>query len=143
MKASELRVGNWVNFDSGWSPEEPRQIEWHDIWHGIEKDKDAKHFVEWVALKPIPITNEWLLKFGFSKIESSVCDSFYIGHNPITHDWLFDITWLKNSIDYSYEGNPFYKNGYHELKYLHQLQNLYFALTQEELEINDINNTAG
>ena len=29
----------------------------------------------------------------------------------------------------------FYKNGYFIIKYVHQLQNLYFALTGEELTI--------
>ncbi len=88
-----------------------------------------------IIKSPIPISEEWLLKFGFKKRESGVCDSFYIGFNPVTHDWLFDLVWLKKMMDYSYEGNPFYKNGHHEVKYIHQLQNLYFALTQTELEL--------
>lgn len=129
INPNESRIGNLVYYDN----------------RVFEIDTIAEEFptlntiefgigvVAWNNIKPIPITEEWLLKFGFEKREGSVCDSFYIGLNPITHDWLFDLVWLKNMMDYSYEGNPFYKNGHHEVKYIHQLQNLYFALTQKEL----------
>jgi hypothetical protein len=98
---------------------------WVESQEGIE---------DFISFEPIPLTEEWLIKFGFDKRESSVCDAFYIGINPITKDWLFDIVWLKNMMDYSYEGFPFYRNGHHKIQYVHQLQNLYFALTGEELQ---------
>lgn len=65
-------------------------------------------------IKPIPITEEWLLKFGFEK------DNMY---------WIDDTN----------IGFTFYKNGKIEwnqpkhIKYVHELQNLYFALTGKEL----------
>ena len=48
------------------------------------------------------------------------------------------LIWLKNPLNpRNTKSYPFYINGYHEIKYVHQLQNLYFALTGEELEINE------
>ena len=124
MKANELRIGNKVWFKD--------VFEWtitaDDI---VAFESDSEQF------KPIEITEDWLVRFGFEKRESSVCDSFHIGINPITKDWLFDIVWLKDMKDYSYEEFPFYKNGFHELKHVHQLQNLYFALTGEELTVKE------
>jgi hypothetical protein len=79
---------------------------------------------------PIPLTEEWLLKFGFkTRVTIGHSVQYFIGINPITRDWLFDILWLE---DYKY---PFYRNGHFEIKHVHQLQNLYFALTNEELTI--------
>jgi len=151
IQANELRIGNFVmtnnskyrtddvgkvacivSIDSERSFEEIKGTA--SVYLIDDKWKDT--YGQWLTFyEPIPITEEWLLKFGFKKRESGVCDSFYIGFNPVTHDWLFDLVWLKKMMDYSYEGNPFYKNGHHEVKYIHQLQNLYFALTQTELEL--------
>lgn len=86
-------------------------------------------------ISPIPLTEEWLERFGFEKREGSVGDSFYIGINPVTKDWMFDIVWLKNMMDYSYEDFPFYRNGHFRIQYVHTLQNLFFSLTGQELEL--------
>jgi len=80
--------------------------------------------------KPIPLTEEWLFKFGFkTRTTENISVQYFIGENPITGDWLFDIIWLKG------DEYPFYRNGFFKIKYVHQLQNLYFALTGEELTI--------
>lgn len=75
--------------------------------------------------KPIELTEEILLKCGFEKLE----------HLYKLH--------LLNSLNliYNSEHNGWYLDIYHntskiELRYLHELQNLYFALTGKELEIN-------
>jgi hypothetical protein len=66
--------------------------------------------------KPILLTEEWLLKFGYTKEGSNFWN---LGH----------IVW-------EYADGVFIcdKNGI-TLKYVHQLQNLYFALTGRELTI--------
>jgi len=52
MKASELRIGNWVNYDGrNCTIQEPTDL------------VDADEF------EPIPLTEEWLLNFGFEKEE--------------------------------------------------------------------------
>jgi len=123
MTANELRIGNWVH--SGITDED-FIVESHDIVNismGFDNGK----------VQPIELTEEWLVKFGFKKritIGHSV--QYFIGKNPVTHDWLFDLLWLEG---YS---TPFYRNGFHKIKHVHQLQNLYFALTGEELKIEQL-----
>jgi hypothetical protein len=106
MKAEELRIGNWVKDENG-----PYQIK------GEHLDEDNFPTIQtW----EIPLTQEWLLKFGF---EFKAVGSEFIGHNMILHNWL-------NSREYVSWGVV-------KLKYVHQLQNLYFALTGRELTLKD------
>jgi len=87
-----------------------------------------------LPFKPILLTEEWLFSFGFEiYAESVIMKAFKIGFNEITQDYLFDLCWIKD-LD-GKDKHPFYKNGRFEIKYIHQLQNLYFALTNEELTI--------
>ncbi len=85
-----------------------------------------------IDANPIPLTEEWLLKFGFEKI-SELEYNIKLG---VLISICIDIS------DYSYAiydntGN-FNKGAYPtslvSSKYVHQLQNLYFALTGKELE---------
>lgn len=90
-------------------------------------------------IEPIELTEEWMMKFGFEREDTgSVSAQFNIGLNPVTHDYLFSLIWFKDyKNDYELKGFPFYRNGHFTLKYVHQLQNLYFALTGEELTIKE------
>ena len=86
---------------------------------------DYNQFSEFIS--PIPLTPEWLERLGFKKREGGVCYEWWNGINEVTHDWLVSITEMKDN------GQFFYRNGKHTIKYVHQLQNLFFALTGEEL----------
>ncbi len=74
------------------------------------------------------ITEGELVALGLKKIRD---DDFFIeyaiGLNPHYNDYLFSV-----KFDKDYE-NWFYRNGNHILKYVHQLKELYTALTQKEL----------
>lgn len=115
MKASELRIGNWVKgiesdclFDVG-----EFKIDSFDIY---KIDRYPKN------ISPIPLTEEWLLKFGLKK-----CGWYWENENiEIVED---DEGCWQLSINFNefVEGEPF--------KHVHQLQNLYFALTGKELEV--------
>jgi len=69
----------------------------------------------------IPITEEWLLKFGFTQ-SLAFKSVYFIGT-------FLSIT-LGNKIMFEINDQII-----SEIKYIHQLQNLHFALTQKELEI--------
>ena len=72
----------------------------------------------------IPLTEEWLIKFGFKKT--------WFGYENISTG--IEIEPLENE-DYTICINA---NEYHigeNFKYVHQLQNIYFALTNKELEL--------
>ena len=72
--------------------------------------------------EPILLTDEWLLKFGFR----NNAGFFTLG-------LLSCVESYDDQCYYFYYG----KDGDNEIKirYVHQLKNLYFALTQKELEV--------
>ena len=101
--------------------------------------KDAFGTSQGGMIKPIPLTEDWLVKFGFEEI---VFDSEETGYGveyeiSISHgskmvvydDMSFGIE--NNELDTHWLSLDFDK-----FSGVHQLQNLYFALTGEELEIN-------
>ena len=76
-------------------------------------------------IKPIPLTEEWLLKFGL-KVKPEF--------KTLSHEVYLD-NGFQYMIDYYYD-----EYGHHvainkNIKYVHQLQDLYRCLTGEELEI--------
>lgn len=132
MEAKDLRIGNYVTGAKG-AKYNGDTVKWN-IGDYIECNKYCDYID---SFKPIPITEEYLFKFGFEVYaESTIMKAYKIGFNTITRDYLFDLTWLKR-IDKGMEKYPFYRNGRFKIKYVHQLQNLYFALTGEELETNE------
>ena len=71
----------------------------------------------WDMIKPIPLTEEWLLKFGFKKDNN--------------------FTWVNLEMELMQREDGFWiwLGADLYLEHVHQLQNLYFALTGEELII--------
>lgn len=76
-------------------------------------------------LNPIPLTEEILLKLGFEKLTSKK-DGFLADTYTCKKGTSFIVYFdgVRLSVSF-WQGN--------EKKYVHQLQNLYFALTGEEL----------
>jgi hypothetical protein len=121
MKAIELRIGNYVHYfirDKYQDPQEwleQTQIDAHDLIL-LSETEDADY-------RPIPITEDWLLKFGFRNYEQI--------------KWDTDVLLLiKNGDGFLYLANQRHVN----IFYIHQLQNLYFALTGEELNLKQQDN---
>lgn len=121
MNAKELRIGNLTYYTNPHSDM---------IVQEVLTPKDLDYAF---SLDPIPLTEEWLLNFGFEKVEDLGDMIYYQIINKrrgfgveLNHDeWVF---YLYNNIDYT----PLIYNEPH-FKYVHQLQNLYFALTGKEL----------
>jgi hypothetical protein len=118
MKASELRIGNWFNEDmttGSYSQITAEQI--LDLY-----DDPLDDFYQ-----PIPLTEEWLLKFGLE----FVTDTWYLKGFAI---WETECGDEKGNteIGYFYELREVGMMDRH-IKYVHELQNVYFALTREEL----------
>ena len=114
MKASELRINNWYKNMSIDNP-------FNQIKYGHEIDYVA------VYCEPIPLTEEWLLKFGFIKKYQTFEFKGLNIDGTVVH-FSFD----KWRSEYDIENCDFTEIPA-ECKYVHQLQNLYFALTNEEL----------
>ena len=134
IKAHELRIRNLLNYHAADGDILPTRIDWQDFQWIDENEKGFNLFHS-----PIPITEELLIMAGFKVLESSVYKQFYIGINPVTKDWLFDLAWLEKPELIGAPNVPFYRNGYHAIHFVHQLQNLYFALTGEELIFEGLN----
>lgn len=79
---------------------------------------------------PIPITEEILLKCGFKK--HIFLNSFGVKENGYR---IFSFTIRKSEWNDEYFLMYDWVGGNIEIKYIHQLQNLYFALTGEELTV--------
>ena len=125
LKANELRIGNYYMF-ADYEGIVYRSIQ--EIKHnqfGLIGDCDGTNFE---ICKPIPLTQEWLSKFGFT-----IKDTQYAYLNLPNKGAYIYIN--HNGTGIALENDEFELSYPIELKYVHQLQNLYFALTGEELVV--------
>lgn len=132
IDVKELRIGNYVKF-----LEESKfnilQVDLNDICN-IESDIEG-------VFEPIKLTKEWLIKFGFKEILNP--DTYWNAERIYIYReyaLFYDETKIYNldSGDIYYDISYQYRNGHGIIKnidYVHQLQNLYFALTGKELTI--------
>ena len=113
MEAKDLRIGNYVSVDEC------------STWAITELDIVAVCTFKG-SHKPIPLTEEWLKRFGY-----------YTSNGPWgTIAVRGDGRKTTYQLDRYGEYWTHDREGYRvDLKYVHQLQNLYFALTNTELEI--------
>jgi len=123
MEANELRIGNYV-YEKG------KLKELHSISNHNAKD--------YSKTKPIPLTEEWLVKLGCSLISHDfknyysmeLVDNLHFYSNPkrsgfVIGEFECECGQVTDDIDVDII----------EVKYVHTFQNLYFALTGEELII--------
>lgn len=103
MEANELRVTNIVRFVEENINDE---IGHHNLGILLAYPSSDKY-------EPIPLTEEWLLKFGFNGWDKG------------------NYTMILSNGNFFEFGNIIAQN----IKYVHQLQNLYFVLVGEELSI--------
>ncbi|WP_316841939.1 hypothetical protein [Pedobacter gandavensis] len=135
MKTSELRIGNLVYSQKEMENGDPIPvlvigIDTQHITYLSEKyelHSEVRPFqVLPKQIYPIPLSKIWLDKFGF--------EDYFLplpGNGELEirlHDGSFHI--------WSAEGQTESNNYSHPITGIHQLQNLYFALTAEELSIN-------
>ena len=127
MKANELRIGNLV-YRTNKQTKEKLLIE---LTASCILDISANGENSSFIYKPIPLTEEILLKYGFVSggakqllfITLDKKDECYLYLNPLGKGIAID----QNGKECSFEI---------EFKYVHQLQNIFFALTNEELTTN-------
>ena len=118
MKPSELRIGNWV---------------YDPIHNEAEVELSTTMFCVFLSdwkyeLQPIPITEQWLLEFGW--VWNEDCNSYekYPNGDARMHLEFHDINHSYTMFNYVLRSKIAEK-----IQYIHQLQNLYYALTGEEL----------
>jgi len=106
----ELRIGNWIDEQ------------------GLELQVGIVRMDYFPSTQPIKLNEAWLLKFGFESQQNIHKESYYI---LIKDGMVLGICdngrhWICPHISTSIK-----------ISYVHQLQNLYFALTGSELTIKD------
>ena len=122
IKPNELRLKNWLEFPNG----ETAQVEAVDNNSVCIFTNQGKQF-GLTAIEPIPLTEEWLIKFCFKK-HNNCC--YTITEND-EHKSEFTILYDADLKLFKVGVQRFW----YEIKTVHSLQNLYFALTGEELII--------
>jgi len=143
MKASELRIGNLIKGVYYKHDDEDEETELETICKVVTldvsglgdypiyvySDEDIEHFSDF---EPIPLTEEWLVKFGFDKVGIALTS---IAIAPLNLPCTFN---LPNTPFNFCQGKLILTTGTGDfcvnIEYVHQLQNLYFALTGEELK---------
>jgi hypothetical protein len=124
MKSNELRIGNWIDCGTYVNKGHWSKFERIKITSGSQLNVTDN-------LKPISITPEILEKAGFKKLQlmyEKVLEKGMNGNDKLA----IDLEGICLLIGYSYDEAVTVQS---KIKYLHQLQNLYFALTGEELAI--------
>jgi hypothetical protein len=115
MNAKELRLGNYLQGEDG----QVHIVESLNSYGGEEINEGGPD----VYYEPIPLSQEWLLKFGFKdhRILLPGDGELEIRLKGTTfHIWPSD-------------GQTESHNYRNIVEFVHQLQNLYFAITGEEL----------
>ena len=130
----ELRIGNFLNNDSRNFNGTIEQWEVKSIGFdkAVVQNQRGQKVFKYNVLSGIPLTEDWLLKFQFEKV-SDVYGGFL--SLPNKYGERVRIRIITTSKGYFYtpssQSNPIY------ISYVHELQNLYFALTKIELKIKD------
>lgn len=136
IKTTELRIGNYVQLNN--KPEEKGLTR---IIAHLYKDSVALlnmqgisgHFAE--DVDPILITEQRLFLFKFKKVNEFSGIGYKLGNFLLSfvtsikgESSCYECEWIPNK--YPFEKRSDVKSG---ILYVHELQNLYFALTGEEL----------
>jgi hypothetical protein len=117
LTAKDLRIGNLIY----WNIPEKQNVP-HEVV-GIVKGKPQTIPISLGEsiedYQPIPLTEEWLLRFGFINNELSAQPNVYVFHNCSIY-----VRGMSGAV------HP------RDVQYVHQLQNLYHSLTGQELQLN-------
>lgn len=133
IELNKLRLGNFV-FDDENEVMKIARIETKEYtdWNSGDEfsttiEKGCNNYYQSI-INGIPITEKWLLSFGFEKLTDTT-NGFKSNSYTYTKGVSF-IVHLNNellSVNF-WQGN--------EKKYVHELQNLFFALTGVELSVS-------
>lgn len=135
IKTSELRIGNVVLYSSN-----ANHIVRITTIGGktalnqffVNLDKGGNHHIPDEHLRPIPLTPEIIEKCGFERDDEEDCNGYFAYRPDTAHYAMRLFINDKGHVCAHYLRAAISTN---HPQYLHQLQNLYFALTNEELEV--------
>ncbi|HEU4901191.1 MAG TPA: hypothetical protein VFT06_00325 [Flavisolibacter sp.] len=135
IQANELRIGNWIIQDSMYA--KVMALDENEI---TIDSYPLRYAAKPAAFDPIPLTPEILEKCGFKRLydKSTYPNSAETWSIKVSTDFdhylsIDIVTGNSELILENFEGSQTFFLP--DIEYIHQLQNLYFALTGTELEI--------
>ena len=124
MKANELRIGNIIRYKG-----QPKIVRWvKDDSIGIRKKNLQPITISINEIENITLTEGLLLKCGFTREKHGF--TIQIGNNL---DFVIDLENELTGYGLNWKDSACYQFKY--INQVHQLQNLYFSLTGEELTV--------
>jgi hypothetical protein len=121
----ELRLDNYICINNNLHPCRVKEITMSSVVVESIKENYSEPTIN--SMNPIPLTEEWLIKFGFEKKIDCYKN---INYNFNGYFASFD---CDNPMWFGEDGCCEQVTIKDNIKYVHQLQNLYFAVTGEEL----------
>ena len=132
MNEQEIRIGNLLIHEGKVKKVSEigrKQVNEGNLYYLSFDDKNRGYWLKHNGvdlIEPIPLTEEWLLKFGFEKdFEGDVYKN--VNSNSF-------LCWQNNRVELLDDEN---NKCMAYCDHVHQLQNLYFALTGEELTLTE------
>ena len=130
MKATELRIGNFISINFG-NCDDGKIITVDGI-SDCEIYNEEHGYSPCNEFKPIPLTEQWLLDLGFNQ---NIETQWYIHFDNMCLTLYEDLPqYIVEIHDMEMDKSSIFLKS---IQYVHQLQNLYFALTQEELILKE------
>ncbi|MDE5530452.1 hypothetical protein KRE43_12755 [Elizabethkingia meningoseptica] len=137
MEIEELRLGNYVQYERN---------SFHIAVESIELVNNLVNATDIEYLEPISLTEEWLLKLGGKKIPHFTVTNSIIIKTKRNQQLSFSCVGTPNFMVFLQEIDPDNENkitdlipihnwDYDKDMYVHQFQNIYFALNGEELTV--------
>ncbi len=130
INENEIRIGNWFHHTQQWSTMQGHDtLDFFDFkWTSSNWYQIGECLLSLEVLEPITLDEDWLLRVA-EKISN-------LNPNP----WNVDFAYRINGVLITpYKGIYVFhwESGNTTIRYVHQLQNLYFALVGEELILQD------
>lgn len=119
MEAKDLRIGNYLKCGVFLTKVSCINKDNYTVTELNVSEGEFNYTSEQCKIDPIELTEEWLLKFGFNYQEGKYWIDGLCVHTTDSRYYILQE-----------QGRVFIKN-------VHQLQNLYFALTGKELTIKN------
>ncbi|WP_428743193.1 hypothetical protein [Tenacibaculum sp.] len=129
IETKELRIGNYfIGHDN-------KVFEW-SLFHFALLQNETGITLDEIIKEPISLTEDWLLRFGFERVDTQFYKKeiggnvfILVNYNKRSTGCFGAVTFETDLKEDSYVGHIKKR-----CKYIHELQNLYFSLTGEELK---------
>ena len=124
LRPEDLRINSWYH-SVKW--DKPVQLTAEDIYN-LVANADGANISSYISdmFTPIPLSEDWLKRFGFEKDNETYSWGILITLDKC--DFMFEIEVFAN------EPGFYYRDRCHEIKTVHHLMNLYHSLTGAELK---------